>query len=72
MKMTSLIHWPSRDALRLSMPPAFQKFFSRCAVILDCTEIFMERPTDLLARAQVSKQVVSYPGRFVPKWYQTS
>ena len=41
--MTSQIHWLSRDALRLSMPTAFRKF----------TDIFMERPTDLLALAQV-------------------
>ena len=27
--------------------------FSKSVVIIDCTEIFIERPTDLLARAQV-------------------
>ena len=27
--------------------------FSGCAVIIDCSEIFMERPTNLIARAQV-------------------
>ncbi len=35
------------------MPSSFRKFFRSCAVIIDCTEIFMERPLDILARAQV-------------------
>ena len=33
------------------MPMSFHKFFKKCCVIIDCTEV--ERPTDLLARAQV-------------------
>lgn len=32
---------------------SFRKFFKKCCVIIDCTKMFMERPTDLLARAQV-------------------
>ena len=47
------IKWPDRDVLRLTMPASFRKFFKKCAVIIDCTEIFIERPSDLLARAQV-------------------
>ena len=31
----------------------FRKIFRKCCIIIDCTEIFIERPTDLLARAQV-------------------
>uniref|UniRef100_UPI00358E3B3F uncharacterized protein n=1 Tax=Myxine glutinosa TaxID=7769 RepID=UPI00358E3B3F len=53
VKTQSLIHWPSRDALRLSMLSSFRKFFRKCAVIIDCTEVFIEQPSDLLARAQV-------------------
>ena len=48
-----LIQWPERDALRLTMPMSFRRFFKACCVIIDCTEIFIEQPTDLLARAQV-------------------
>ena len=48
-----LIQWPERDVLRLTMPLSFRRFFKKCCVIIDCTEIFMERPSDLLARAQV-------------------
>ena len=35
------------------MPLSFRRFFKKCCVIIDCTEIFMEQPSDLLARAQV-------------------
>ena len=29
------------------------KFSKNCAIIIDCSEVFIERPSDLLARAQV-------------------
>ena len=48
-----LIQWPERDVLKLTMPRSFRRFFKKCCVIIDCTEIFMERPSDLLARAQM-------------------
>ena len=47
------IKWPDRETLRLTMPSTFRKFFKNCAVIIDCSEVFIERPSDLLARAQV-------------------
>lgn len=34
------------------MPMDFKRKFSRCVVIIDCFEIFMERPATLMARAQ--------------------
>ena len=53
MKTSFLIKWPERDVLRLTMPVSFRRFFKKCCVIIDCTEVFIERPSDLLARAQV-------------------
>ena len=47
------VKWPYRGVLRLTMPSSFRKFFRRRAVIIDCSEIVMERPSELLARAQV-------------------
>ena len=47
-----LILWPDRDALRKTMPMVFQKHYPTCVVIIDCFEIFIDRPTNLLARAQ--------------------
>lgn len=52
-KTAFLIQWPDRDALRLTMPMSFRQFFKECCVIIDCTEIFIEQPSNLLARAQV-------------------
>ena len=34
------------------MPVAFRKQFSRCVAIIDCFEVFCERPKSLKARAQ--------------------
>ncbi|XP_072176348.1 uncharacterized protein [Diadema setosum] len=53
VRTQSLIHWPSRESLRMSMPTSFRKFFHKCVIIMDCTEVFIEQPSDLLARAHV-------------------
>ena len=45
-----LIVWPSRGALRQHLPSAF-KSYKNCACIIDCTEIFIQRPLNLEARA---------------------
>lgn len=51
-KLKPLIIWPDRDALKKTMPMVFRKHCPSCAVIIDCFEIFLDRPTNLLARAQ--------------------
>ena len=49
----SLVSWPDRDVLRLSLPYAFRNAkFCKTACIIDCFEIFMEKPRNLLASAQ--------------------
>jgi hypothetical protein len=55
-RLGNFIHWPSRTALRVSMPTSFQKFYKKCCIIIDCTEIFIEQPSDLLARAKTWSQ----------------
>ncbi len=47
-----LICWPDRDALMKTLPMDFRKHCPRCAVIIDCFEIFLEKPSNLLPRAQ--------------------
>ena len=47
-----LIIWPERDVLTKTMPMVFHKHYPKCVVIIDCFEIFIDRPTNLLARAQ--------------------
>ena len=51
-RLSLLIYWPSRDEVTKSMPQTFKKFYGRCICILDCEEIFIERPTNLVARSQ--------------------
>ena len=40
--MSSLIKWPDRETLRQTMPSSFWKFFKCCAIIIDCSEVFIE------------------------------
>ena len=51
-KLSFLIHWPDRQELMKTMPSDFRKHFKKCIIIIDCFEIFIERPTSLKARAQ--------------------
>jgi hypothetical protein len=52
-RLKPLICWPERDELRKTMPMSFRTNFGTCvAVIVDCFEIFIDRPSNLMARAQ--------------------
>ena len=51
-RLKLLIFWPNRHNLRKAMPMDFRKHCPSCAVIIDCFELFIERPMNLLARAQ--------------------
>jgi len=52
-RLEFLIEWPERHVLQSTMPMAFRQAFGcRVAVIIDCFEVFIERPSNLLARAQ--------------------
>ena len=57
IKTQSLIHWPSREALRLSMPTSFRKFIHKCAVTIDCTEVFIEQPSDFVGKGPGLEQL---------------
>lgn len=47
-----LIKWPSKQAILKNMPKCFKPKYQRCRCIIDCTEIFINKPTNLTARAQ--------------------
>ena len=51
--LSCLITWPERDELMKTMPMEFRKHFRKCVVIIDCFEIFIERPTSQTPRAQM-------------------
>lgn len=47
------VHWPDRESLHTLMPPCFfRKFGKKVAVIMDCFEIQIQRPSTLKARVQ--------------------
>ena len=52
VKLKCWIIWPDRDTLLKTMPMDFRLNFLKCVVIIDCFELFLEQPTNLLARAQ--------------------
>jgi len=52
-RMQPLVMWPSRESLRKTMPMEFRSIFgTKVAVIIDCFEVFTDRLSNLLARAQ--------------------
>ena len=52
VRLKFLIVWPEREVLRKTLPMDFRKNCPNCVVIIDCFEIFIDRPSDLNARAQ--------------------
>jgi len=53
IRLSPLISWPEREQLWKTMPTCFQYTFGKTVtVVIDCFEVFIERPTNLLARAQ--------------------
>ena len=47
------VFWPEREELQKTMPMQFRKYFGeKVAVIIDCFEMFIERPSNLMAIAQ--------------------
>ena len=53
VRLQPFIKWPDREALWRTMPQCFQQSFGKkVTVIIDCFEIFIDRPSNLLTRAQ--------------------
>ena len=50
--MSHLISWPDRDLIRQNLPECFKGKYKHTTCIIDCSEVFIERPTSLLARSQ--------------------
>ena len=46
------IFWPEKDAIISNMPDCFKLQYSKAVCIIDCSEIFIQRPSSLKARAQ--------------------
>lgn len=53
VRLSPLIVWPDREQLQRTMPKCFiDSFGFKTGVIIDCFEVFIDRPSNLLARAQ--------------------
>lgn len=60
-RLSRLIYWPTREELIRTMPYCFQpKYGMKLVSIIDCFEIFIEKPSDLLAKAATYSQYKSY------------
>ena len=52
-KLFPLVCWPEREQLWRTVPMCFEYAFGKkVTVVIDCFEVFIERPTNLLPRAQ--------------------
>lgn len=53
IKLKPMIFWPDREQVKRTMPMCFRRNYnSKITVIIDCFEVFMERPSGLKPRAQ--------------------
>ena len=53
VRLKFMISWPEREQLLQTMPICFQyALCKKVTVVIDCFEVFVARPTNLLARAQ--------------------
>ncbi|KAK7140622.1 hypothetical protein R3I94_013032 [Phoxinus phoxinus] len=53
VRLKHIIRWPTREELRKTMPMEFRENFGqKTAVIIDCLEIPIQRPKNLMARAK--------------------
>ena len=68
VRLKPLIIWPTRENVQKTMPSAFRSYFGRCIAIIDCFEVFIERPSSLVARAQTYSNYKSQ----IPNSYYTS
>lgn len=50
--LKSLIKWPPQDIIRKNLPSIFADLYPRTRCIIDCSEVFIERPNGYVARAQ--------------------
>ena len=62
VRLSPLISWPEREELWRTMPRCFQYTFGKAltTIIIDCFEIYIDRPSNLLVRAQTYSHYKSH------------
>ena len=59
--LSPIISWPEWEELWRTMPRCFQYSFGKATtIIIDCFEIYIDRPSNLLARAQTYSHYKSH------------
>lgn len=46
-EMSWLIEWPVRSIIRRNLPTMFRRYYPKCCIIIDCSELFIETPSSL-------------------------
>ena len=59
-ELKQLIVWPDRGILRETLPECFKPNYTRTTCIIDCSEIFIERPSSLSARSETYSNYKSH------------
>ena len=51
-QLKPMVKWPDREIIRSTLPDCFKPKYDRTTCIIDCSEVFIQRPTALSARAE--------------------
>ena len=52
VRLKFLIVWPTREIIRKNVPSSIKQHYPACVCTIDCSEIFIDTPTNFKARAQ--------------------
>ena len=59
-ELNQFIVWPDRGCIHENLPDCFKQKYMRTTCIIDCSEIFIERPSSLSARAETYSNYKSH------------
>ena len=60
VNLKPLIAWPDKGMILSTLPESFKPHYKHATCIIDCSEVFIERPTSLVARAQTYSNYKSH------------
>ena len=59
-ELGQLVSWPDHELVRETLPDCFKPKYTRTKCIIDCSEVFIQRPTSLSARAETYSSYKSH------------
>lgn len=51
LELDPFLTWPDRLQIQRNLPDVFRKYYKKCRVIIDCTEMYIETPSSLRVQA---------------------